>query len=441
MLIEIMKLLHFVVCSTAIPMAIAAGCSAGGETGDAGTTTGGSSNGAGGTGGAVVGTGGTGAIPLPTGGSGPGLSDASAPKPDAGCQQFAIDWEPKIPTVFMLVDRSGSMFQNFPMTQTNAWETLRTGALEVLADIQAEVRVGFGAYAAFNGMCPDLPTVAPEFNNYDAIANLYNSLEQPNSGKIDTGSSFALDQAAEVLWADTVEGDKYILFVTDGEPDYCDDPNPICPVDSVVWTLQRLRAGLDRTGGTHAPIHTIVFGVGSELTMVSEAALVSFANAGAGEPVPYFDTSPNLTGAQCTGVQGWMDDFTAAGKATDAEENHLQTLAEYSSPGGTVMPFKPDPADQSALTEAIRSALAGVKSCSFDITEGNIEIDHTREDLGEVSTISINGAAIPFDPANGWHMPSATEVRLEGQACETWRQPVKSVIDFNFPCDVVIIVE
>lgn len=52
--------------------------------------------------GTMVPTGGTGAIPLPTGGSGPGLSDASAPKPDAGCQQFAIEWEPKIPTVFMI---------------------------------------------------------------------------------------------------------------------------------------------------------------------------------------------------------------------------------------------------------------------------------------------------------------------------------------------------
>src|SRR5690606_28215292 len=131
----------------------------------------------------------------------------------------------------------------------------------------------------------------------------------------------------------------------------------------------------------------------------------------------------------------------SAGKATDAEENHLQTLAEYSTPGGTVQPFKPDPADQTALTEAIRSALAGVKSCSFDITEGNIEIDHTREDLGDVSTISINGNPVPFDPANGWHMPSATEVRLEGTACETWRQPVETLINFDFPCEVVIIVE
>src|SRR5690606_41364233 len=103
------------------------------------------------------------------------------------------------------------MFQNFPMTQTNAWETLRTGALEVLSGSQAEVRVGFGAYAAFNGMCPDLPAAAPEFNNYAAIANPDNSLEPPNSGKSDTGCSLAPDQAAADLAADTAAGDKYIL--------------------------------------------------------------------------------------------------------------------------------------------------------------------------------------------------------------------------------------
>ena len=52
----------------------------------------------------------------------------------------------------------------------------------------------------------------------------------------------------------TAPGDKYILFVTDGEPDYCGDGNVLCPPDAVVAELQALKAN---------NITTIVFGLQS----------------------------------------------------------------------------------------------------------------------------------------------------------------------------------
>ena len=44
------------------------------------------------------------------------------------------------------------------------------------------------------------------------------------------------------LAADTVPGDKFVLFVTDGQPDYCDDANALCAPDSVIAGLQKLKA-------------------------------------------------------------------------------------------------------------------------------------------------------------------------------------------------------
>ncbi len=373
--------------------------------------------------------------------------------PDAGgCQTFDIHIEPQIPTVYLVVDRSGSMF--VPVNNITPWAALRGGALDVISTLESEVRFGFAAYAAWAGAplgvaCPAVPTsnvdlqlTPPDMNNHAAISALYSGLEQPAAGQIDTGSTYALDAVAEELWNDPTPGGKYILFVTDGEPDYCDNPGQECPIDSVNWTLQRFAQGVDRTGAARGPITTIVLGVATSVTQIADQALTSFANAGAGQPVATLTINGNqtLTGLnyyeRCNGgTLGWAQDFMATGKTTP------DSVATYSPTAGTATVFKPDPTDQAAIADKIREALAGVKACTFDISEGNIEIDWTRADLGSVAGVQINGAAVPYDPANGWTMTSATVVELTGTACEQWRAPGESSIHFDFPCDVVVVVK
>jgi hypothetical protein len=86
-------------------------------------------------------------------------------------------------------------------------------------------------------------------------------------------------------------GEKFILFVTDGQPDFCDDGNELCPPDSVVGELQTLA-----TGG----IHTLVFGISSPLTTISDAVLQGFANAGASQPVAPLVADINQVFDQCS---------------------------------------------------------------------------------------------------------------------------------------------
>ena len=361
-----------------------------------------------------------------------------------GCQQASRTFVPNIPTVFILVDRSSSMF-DVNQQGTNAWSPLRSGVLQVIGDLQSEVRFGFGAFSGQGTTCPDMPMQAPDINNEPAIATLFNSLER--SQYKDTPTVAAFTRAAQTLWADNaVEGEKYILFVTDGEPDYCDDGNSLCPPDSVVGKLQQLAQGIDETGAQQAPIRTMVFGVNSPLTTISPEVLQAFANAGAGLPVaPVRQNAngaydPNAIYDQCNGVPGWARDFAATGKTAVRG----QTIGDYIDPSdplavpGNATVYRPDPNDQAALIGQIRAALAGIKSCSFDLA-GDVEVDLRRNDLGTRAKVIVNGAAVPFDPTNGWRMLNETTVALEGEACEMWRQPGETSIDFDFPCEVIVL--
>ena len=107
--------------------------------------------------------------------------------------------------------------------------------------------------------------------------------------------------------------------------------------------------------------------------------------------------------------------------------------------GGHRHALPSDPTDQAQLIEQIRTALAGVKSCTFDLEGDGIEVDISRQDLGTAARVLLEGSPVPFDAVNGWHMLSSTTVQLEGAACESWRVPGATSLDFDFPCDLIII--
>ncbi len=70
--------------------------------------------------------------------------------------------------------------------------------------------------------------------------------------KFESPISESLGNVTKALMADTDPGSKYIILITDGQPDYCDDSNGLCAPDSVVWQLQKAYT---------AGIPTIVFGI------------------------------------------------------------------------------------------------------------------------------------------------------------------------------------
>ena len=271
---------------------------------------------------------------------------------------------------------------------------------------------------------PAAAPVTPTLDNYAAIAARYNALVPPRKGETPTRN--ALASVGALLAADQAPGEKFILFVTDGQPDYCDDGNELCPPDSVVGELQTL---------SKAGVKTLVFGISSPLSTVSDVALSGFANAGAGQPVAPLVPDLNAIFDQCAGVPGWAADFATTGK--QATRGH--TVGDYNpAGGGTAKVFKPDLTNQQALVGAISAALSGVKSCVFDL--GNLEgkaIKVDRTQLGKAHVL-VMGTQIPLDDANGWSMTTDTQLQLSGAACEAWRKPENTMIDFQFPCELIV---
>lgn len=390
------------------------------------------------------------------GGSGPASGSGGDP---ATCMQASFAFVPKIPTVYLMVDRSGSMFDcssttnvepSCPDIADTSWGKLRDSVLMVVSSLQDQVRFGFAAFTGTNptagGTCPILSQVPPDLNNYQAISTLYNSLPPgPNSTqpgvKYETPARQSLDMIGAALMADATPGDKYILFVTDGQPDYCDDSNALCAPDSVIAGLQALKA---------KGITTIVMGLQSSLNDLPPGILQAFANAGAGEPT----VAPLRAGLdtfaffdQCNGVAGWHADLTASGKA----QQRGVTLGTYASTPGPTVPYTPDASNQSMLASQLSQALSGVKSCVFDLSDldgKSIKVDLTQLDKAHVAICAqpdpatnlcpTGTAQVPLDASNGWRMNTPTQLELVGSACTTWRDPNNNNIDFQFPCQIIV---
>jgi hypothetical protein len=459
----------------AAAMLLGVGCSAGVRM---------SSSGTGGTG-ATLGTGGSGASPgtggIVTTGSGGGGGDVvitqdAGPSDAAACQQKDIMFTPTNPTVYLLVDRSGSMFHCLANmtnestssticvnTQTNQtdpanteWGNLKSAIEQVLPQLESQVRFGFttiwGQNPQGGGMCPSLQgtltdDVPPALNNAATIAATYDGLAFPmnNSStgvKFETPMSESLGNVTTALMKDTSPGSKYILLITDGQPDYCDDSNSLCAPDSVVWKLQTAAA---------AGIKTIVMGIQSTLFDLAPGVLQAFANAGAGEPT----LAPVKSGGstfdfydQCDSVAGWAADLTAKGTAPARGD----TLGTYSSTMGPTVPYTPNASDVTMLTTQLSTALAGVRSCTFDLSSFQIDASKLNEAQIYIVDSSGNKTVIQLDPKeqNGWYMTdittnsmgmqTATQVQLFGPACDALRSQNTVDIKFNFPCDIIIVV-
>jgi hypothetical protein len=339
-----------------------------------------------------------------------------------------VKFEPKVPTVFVLVDRSGSEFDS---ATTGTYFTLRAAALQVIQKLQADVRFGFGAFVGdhASGACVAAFDQVPiAQNNYDAIAAKYTALGplQPYGSKADTPAEAIIPKVKKLLMDDTGVGQKYMMFVTDSESDFCDDGSALCPADAVTFLIQDMYA---------SGFGTLVIGLPTAVSSISAGVLKNFANAGAGQAV----INPPGSGAatlqdiynQCAGAGNgaWKTMWTAAGRTG------LTPLATYGPTAGTAMVYTPASTSQQALADQISLALANVKSCTFDLMANKISVD--LKQLSKASVL-IDGVVIPLSDTNGWHMTSPTQLELVGTGCDTWRQQNATTIDFNFPCEIII---
>ncbi|WP_437878355.1 vWA domain-containing protein [Sorangium sp. So ce513] len=372
---------------------IAAACGGGDDDNASSSQGSGASGGAGGSGGGVTvssssGTGGS--EPVFVGSGGGLLATSGGGGEGGGCQQLDIAFEPQTPTVMIVVDRSGSMYDS------GYWDPLKTAVLSVVEELQDKVRFGFLTFTGVApAQCPLLTgTDVIALNNHAAIAAAYDEATPRPGSKLETPTGMTFNETViPDLVAFGEPGPKYILFVTDGEPDRCDDGPAVCARDDVVGAVQSAY----RQG-----IGTFVFGLG-EGSFADH--LQDLANAGSGQPV----RRPQNTQQSC---------FTGAGT--------------YADVGGTAMVYTPDPTNATALENELNAAITGAKSCTFDL-QGSIKVDLAHASEGQVL---IDGTPVPYDEQNGWYMESSTQLVLTGDACERLKTATQG-ISFDFPCEII----
>jgi hypothetical protein len=350
----------------------------------------------------------------------------------ARCNELGAQFEKIVPNVVVLVDRSKSMFEaNGQPVRAQLWDPLAdalTNASDgVIPQLESEVRFGFVAYNRDANQavaaCPNLQSVPLGLDNGAAIATAYTAagLVPDNYYKWDTPTAESVQAVTAQLMAFPETGPRYILLVTDGNPDRCGEADPQCGQDDAIAAVQAAFA---------AGITTYVVGIGEVATATNDSNvsgcwgrcgalhLQDLANAGIGLPV-IRNTDPAYL-SNC---------FNGARRDANGQQVYVASYVDDPLAAG-VAPFFA-PTGRTALREAISSILSGVRSCTFTLTQ---QVRAGKEGTGNVL---LDGAPLVYGDANGWLLSNGTDVQLQGAACTQLQNDVENVEIF-FPCESYI---
>lgn len=329
--------------------------------------------------------------PTASGGTGAAASGASgiagAAASDPGsmtCAEGTANTTPVTPTVWLVLDGSGSMKEEFG-GQTR-WEALRAALMDpggVVESLQHSVRFGMVLYsgnemddgAPATGECFQLVTVEPALDNYATLLAQYPTQElggwTPTDRALDSVVTNLAVTNQDVL--DATPGPVYVVLATDGAP------NDHCSGDQ------------DRNGGR------------SQF-----------------DPV----TAQKVLDVVGRGVQMGMQMFVISLAGDDDElATHLEQVASL---GGTGQPpFVPANKDDLVATF---QQIIGNATCQIGL-DGSVVAG--MECAGEVE---LNGSVLACGANDGWKLLNPQTVQLMGSACSAFLQ-MDSLVRATFPCD------
>ncbi len=333
-----------------------------------------------------------------------------------------------VPTVLILVDNSSSMFDEngSPIT---AWKLLYDALMDptngVVSPLANQIRFGFASYKGHKASsetdpaCATMTPATPSFalDSYDQINTVYKQLgsETNNGAKWETPTGFAVQSVLPALASFTAEpaGPKYILLVTDGNPNTCQTIDPQCGQDRTIAAVQAAKA---------QGVGTFVIGIGDIVTQPDNGCssgqarcgnehLQDVANAGAGLPV----VAPPMDYV----YQPCVQNEGALLTATYAAAGETPGAAPYFATN-----------DGATLRTQLSDLLFGVASCTFDL-DAVVTGDPTR------SSVTLDGAPLTYgDTAGGWVLEeNHFQVTLQGTACDTYRAGADHEVLIEFKCD------
>ena len=318
----------------------------------------------------------------------------------------------------------------------------------MLTQLETQVRFGyttvFGTNPSGGGSCAVATAgtltdnVAPELGNAGKIKTTYDNLAWPllaesskPGKKFESPASYAITAATKALMNFTKPGDKYIIFITDGQEDYCDDALEICASDSTVGALQAAFA---------ANIRTIVFGL-----QTTQFNL----------PAPSWTLSrrPARESRQC---RPWRPVSMRPRSSISARASALAHRPDRVGPSDRARTDGGggDVCDGGGTDQALQAERGGSEHAghaAFDRAGGREELHvrpQRRQRQGDQGRHDEAGSGAREDPrgrgqlsaTNGWNVLASapTQLVFSGTACTTWRNPNSKTIDLQFPCGTII---
>jgi hypothetical protein len=295
--------------------------------------------------------------------------------PDAPvCPAIHFTAMPTIPSIELLIDRSGSMaMSDISPTRYQAIETGLTGAQGVVTTDQATVYFGAAMFSGDQDPCLSLAgfTVPRALNNASAINTLLTAPTSQPSGSTPTADAVKAVTADFAANPPPMGSPPVILLSTDGEPNSCDGGNDNGA--SVAATKAAYAAGIR------------LFILGLALPD-STQFLQDMANAGAGVTAgmpnaPYF-----------------------------AADNPTQ------------------------LATALSAIINGVLSCDLTITAPAGETVNPM--TASAGTVTLDGMNLVF--GTDWTVINGTTLELQGAACTKLKSDANPQLDASFPCGSII---
>lgn len=339
---------------------------------------------------------------------------------EMGCNDLSVETKEVTPTVLLLVDNSSSMFD----PRETIWDPLQSVLMKepdgIVSSLQDKIRFGFTSYRgssmANDPACPNLFEVDYKLNNHSDINARYmqQSQEFKPGDKWETPTGAAIRKVAEKLAAYQAEppGPKYIVLVTDGNPNTCAALDPQCGSDESIKAVQDAHA---------MGIGTFAVGIGDIITNNSGCEpvwgrcgvlhLQDIANAGQGLPVQ--EPPPDLKYQACTPTQMLAATYAGAAETPGA--------APYFTA-----------ANAAELETAMKGLLNSVVSCTYDMNA-------TVVGDPALGTVKVNDMDVTYGDPNGWKLEdNKTQITLQGAACDSFKAQAGSKLFVSFPCKVAV---
>lgn len=325
--------------------------------------------------------------------------------PEGVCAGATVTANRIIPTVYLVLDGSGSMNAPFGDGGTR-WTVLRealVGANGVVTKLETVVKFGMTIYSNRDpAMCPSLVEVKPPaINNLMTMSAMYPPVE--TGGGTPTGEALqgvvdSLPDYSEPVLDGPMEKAPIIILATDGEPNGCNEAI----------------AGVANCAAAADPIGCLGGVVGQLATA----------------PANYDTTLKAVQTARDKMIPVWVISLAAGlNNIPDLQRtaNIGAGLDENAMPGATI--YSPQNPDD--LTNTLVKLIGDVVDCTVELS-GTLDVARACE-----GTVNMNGMPLACGTDEGWKAVDPKHIALQGMACATFKSDPSVFLDAQFPCGVV----